>query len=65
MFECFHQVVLECGHTAVLECSRVVSECSMFSWMCSDPRDIRNNEISWAIEDSVGVFVGMKKLNTL
>lgn len=28
-------------------------------------RDIRNNEISWAIEDSICVFDGMKKLNTL
>uniref|UniRef100_A0A674N536 Leucine rich repeats and immunoglobulin like domains 2 n=1 Tax=Takifugu rubripes TaxID=31033 RepID=A0A674N536_TAKRU len=27
--------------------------------------DIRNNEISWAIEDSIGLFVGMKKLKTL
>ncbi|XP_060897096.1 leucine-rich repeats and immunoglobulin-like domains protein 2 [Labrus mixtus] len=27
--------------------------------------DIRNNEISWAIEDSIGLFDGMKKLNTL
>ncbi|XP_034021725.1 leucine-rich repeats and immunoglobulin-like domains protein 2 isoform X2 [Thalassophryne amazonica] len=27
--------------------------------------DIRNNEISWAIEDTIGVFEGMKKLNTL
>ncbi|XP_068598119.1 leucine-rich repeats and immunoglobulin-like domains protein 2 [Brachionichthys hirsutus] len=27
--------------------------------------DIRKNEISWAIEDSIGVFDGMKKLNTL
>uniref|UniRef100_A0A8D0AU11 Leucine rich repeats and immunoglobulin like domains 2 n=1 Tax=Sander lucioperca TaxID=283035 RepID=A0A8D0AU11_SANLU len=27
--------------------------------------DIRNNEISWAIEDSIGLFNGMKKLNTL
>ncbi|XP_019713283.1 leucine-rich repeats and immunoglobulin-like domains protein 2 [Hippocampus comes] len=27
--------------------------------------DIHNNEISWAIEDSICVFDGMKKLNTL
>ncbi|KAM9760072.1 leucine-rich repeats and immunoglobulin-like domains protein 2 [Menidia menidia] len=27
--------------------------------------DIRYNEISWAIEDSIGVFDGMKKLSTL
>ncbi|KAM9814138.1 leucine-rich repeats and immunoglobulin-like domains protein 2 [Neosynchiropus ocellatus] len=27
--------------------------------------DFRNNVISWAIEDSIGVFEGMKKLNTL
>ncbi|XP_053724937.1 leucine-rich repeats and immunoglobulin-like domains protein 2 [Synchiropus splendidus] len=27
--------------------------------------DIRNNVISWAIEDSIGVFEGMKKLSTL
>lgn len=28
-------------------------------------RDIHNNEISWAIEDSIGLFEGMKKLNNL
>lgn len=35
------------------------------TYFCLRFRDIRNNEISWAIEDSIGVFVGMKKLNTL
>ena len=50
--------------------------CSLFTCLlktcleCSHPaplpcRDIRNNEISWAIEDSISVFEGMKKLNTL
>lgn len=33
--------------------------------VCLSYRDIRNNEISWAIEDSIGVFDGMKNLNSL
>uniref|UniRef100_A0A3P8UC42 Leucine rich repeats and immunoglobulin like domains 2 n=1 Tax=Amphiprion percula TaxID=161767 RepID=A0A3P8UC42_AMPPE len=37
----------------------------VFSGLASLRTDIHNNEISWAIEDSIGVFDGMKKLNTL
>uniref|UniRef100_A0A3Q3WQL5 Ig-like domain-containing protein n=1 Tax=Mola mola TaxID=94237 RepID=A0A3Q3WQL5_MOLML len=36
----------------------------VFGGLASLRTDIRNNEISWAIEDSIGVFDGMKRLNT-